>query len=557
MKFFPTNINLNANTPCSNLKSKITPSSTPQFFDHLNFVFTKPPQKASLLEKDVSNNQILLTFIFLFLIISNEKISQNNLLNNKKSAQLTELNKKFSPELSNLSKLFEKRIENNSELKKLIIKLQQYLQIDEYNKIGEGNIENILTRFYKTIFESGRKKEIISNIQKIYDSTNLDKMVNKLYKQLGLDENNRKVENSNEAEFKKINQLIKDINEYMKDNSPKLLSKISKFVKINLTNKKHINVIVKLDLDTTKLKNSLIEDNLKLIIEKIDNINEQIKNISQYISYPNKKGKYLDLKNIKNQIVELQKKLFNITEENRGLLEKGQIQKTIEQIVHNIGSLKDRFDRMKGELLKMDMENQLKKRLLDSSGIDKGFNDFNEFATGSYLRSFVLDKADQGPSSTVDSKFRDEIFRQIEMGIFKNLGEGRREVSIKLHPPELGLLKVVMQVNNKEVSMVLHTEYKDIADALNRHIANFEKSFEQQGLKIVKLEVKNDLFSGGENSLKNFTGSRNHAQKNNNGFKRRHFVGLGLEGEENISAIAHKTIQSFQGMDSGFLYVVV
>ena len=237
MKFFPTNINLNANTPCSNFKSKITPSSTPQFFDHLNFVFTKPPQKASLLEKDVSNNQILLTFIFLFLITSNEKISQNNLLNNEKSAQLTELNKKFSPELSNLSKLFEKRIENNSELKKLIIKLQQYLQIDEYNKIGEGNIENILTRFYKTIFESGRKKEIISNIQKIYDSTNLDKVVNKLYKQLGLDENNRKVENSNEAEFKKINQLIKDINEYMKDNSPKLLSKISKFVKINLTNK--------------------------------------------------------------------------------------------------------------------------------------------------------------------------------------------------------------------------------------------------------------------------------------------------------------------------------
>ncbi len=79
-----------------------------------------------------------------------------------------------------------------------------------------------------------------------------------------------------------------------------------------------------------------------------------------------------------------------------------------------------------------------------------------------HLKSHVRYDGDKDVSTTFENRFRDEIFRQIENGIFRNFGQGRREVSIKLYPPELGTLKVVMQVQNREVSMVLHTQHRDV-----------------------------------------------------------------------------------------------
>ena len=551
MKFFPTNINLNVNIPKLNFNGSVTSSSNSQFLDHLNLLLTKSPQKEGILDKDVTGNDVSLAFIFLLLMTSNEKIAQSDLTKNGSNVQ-SELKNKSSVQLNNLLDLLKKEIKSDSELKKMIGKLQQYLNIKDYkSNTKEGDIDAILIKLIKINFVES------DNNQRIEDNMNLDNILKKIYEQLGLDDIEGKVKNNEIVDLKKINQFIKDINVYIKDKHPELFIEINKFIKMNLANKKNIDVILndKLEPDKRELKNSLVGNNLKLVIEKLDKLNKQIKDISQNVYSLNNEDEYLDFKNIKDQIAELQKKVFDIAKENRDFSEKGQMQKTIEQIVHNIGLLQDKIDNIESELLKAGMEVPLDKRFLKSGG-DKGFNHPNDFAAGPQIRSFVLNNGNQGRSVPIDSKFRDEIFRQIERGIFKNLGEGKREVSIKLHPPELGALKVVMQVHNKEVSMILHTEHRDVADALNKHIANFEKSFEQQGLKVVKVEVKNDLFSGGENFLRDFTGSRDHAQNNSSRFKRRNLFDFSLLGEGDISAMDHENMASLVRMNSGSLYVI-
>ena len=551
MKFFPTNINLNTNIPNLNFNSNVNCSSNSQFLDHLNLLLTKSPENERILDKDVTENDVSLALIFLLLMNSNIKIDQHDLMKSGSNVQ-SDLKNKSSVQLNNLLDLLKKEIKSDPELKKMIGKLQQYLNIKDYkSNTKEGDIDAILIKLIKINFV-----ESVNN-QRIEDNMNLDNILKKIYEQLSLDNINEKVKNNKMVDLKKINQLIKDINLYIKDRYSELVIEINKFIKINLANKKNIDVILndKLKPDKRELKNSLVRNNLKLVIEKINKFNKQIKDISQNVYFLKNGNEYLDLKNIKNQIAELQEKLFDLAKENSNFLKKEQMQKTIKQLIHNIELLKEKVENIEANLLKAGMEVQLDKSLLKSSG-NKGFDHFNDFGSGPQIRSFVLNKANHGTSISAESKFRDEIFRQIEKGIFKNLGEGRREVSLKLHPPELGTLKVVMQVHNREVSMVLHTEHRDVADALNKHIANFEKAFEQQGLKVVKVEVKNDLFSGGENFLRDFTGSRNHAQNNSHGFKRRNLFDLSLIGEGDISVIDHKNMAEVMRMNGGSLYVV-
>jgi len=512
-----------------------------------------PKQKEFLVEKDASEKWNSLAFIFSLLTAFNGEIDQHNLMKSGSNVQLSEFKKNSYDELNKLFKLYKEEIEHDSELKKLITNLQQYLNIKEYKKNSEG-----LNDFLNDI-ESNRKNKIVSTNQEIKESIILNKLLD-IYNSLKLDKTKENIRSNNTFDLKEITHLIKKITNHIRNKHPKFFNNINKFININFVNKKQPNVIVnaKLEPDKREVKDSIVGNNSKLVIEKLDKLNKQIKNILQNINIQNNEDKYLGLESIKNQIAELQEKLFDIVKENGDFLKKGQMQDTIEQLIHNIGLLKEKVENIEAELLKAGMEVQelqLDKKLLESSG-NKEFHHPNDFASGHQIRAFVLNKANQGTSIPAESKFRDEIFRQIERGIFKNLGEGRREVTIKLHPPELGTLKVVMQVHNREVSMVLHTEHRDVADALNKHIANFEKSFEQQGLKVVKVEVKNDLFSGGENFLRDFTGSREHAQNNSHGFKRRNIFDLSLIGEGDISAMDHENMASLVRMNCGSLYVI-
>ena len=132
----------------------------------------------------------------------------------------------------------------------------------------------------------------------------------------------------------------------------------------------------------------------------------------------------------------------------------------------------------------------------------------------------------------------------METGILRNLGKGKKELILKLHPPDLGLLRISLQVKDKEVSLIIRTENHDVANSLNHHILNFEKSLEQNGLKVVKIEIRNDFISGQENPWSGF----GHFQEGSDGkdthHTKRSHTGVRLLGERDIEEIDPMTIQN-------------
>ncbi len=110
---------------------------------------------------------------------------------------------------------------------------------------------------------------------------------------------------------------------------------------------------------------------------------------------------------------------------------------------------------------------------------------------------------------------REEILRQIENGIMRHLPGGKRELEIQLHPPELGRVKVNITVRNKEVSLLLRVEHTDVAKSLNQHLAGFENSFEKQGLKLVKIEIRYGFGDGESPSWMGFNQQRGEHGRGN------------------------------------------
>lgn len=86
-----------------------------------------------------------------------------------------------------------------------------------------------------------------------------------------------------------------------------------------------------------------------------------------------------------------------------------------------------------------------------------------------------------------------EIFDQVEGGLLRNLGQGKRQLILRLDPPELGKVQVLLKVQDNEVQAVIRTSNADVSKAVSEQIAQIRESLEGQGLKVTRLEVQNQL----------------------------------------------------------------
>lgn len=86
-----------------------------------------------------------------------------------------------------------------------------------------------------------------------------------------------------------------------------------------------------------------------------------------------------------------------------------------------------------------------------------------------------------------------EVYKQVENGAFKNLGQGVKQLVIRLDPADLGQVSVILQVRGKEVQAVLRTSNQETSHALNEQMAQLRTQLESQGLKVGKLEVQTQL----------------------------------------------------------------
>ncbi|MFP4071337.1 MAG: flagellar hook-length control protein FliK [Desulfovibrionales bacterium] len=92
------------------------------------------------------------------------------------------------------------------------------------------------------------------------------------------------------------------------------------------------------------------------------------------------------------------------------------------------------------------------------------------------------------------------IFDQVESGILQGLGQGRRQLTLQLNPPDLGRVQVILQVHNKEVQAVIRSGNQEVHRAIAEQVVQLRESLEQQGFKVTKLDVQtqteNQQFAG-------------------------------------------------------------
>lgn len=101
-----------------------------------------------------------------------------------------------------------------------------------------------------------------------------------------------------------------------------------------------------------------------------------------------------------------------------------------------------------------------------------------------------------------------EVYQQVENGAFRNLGQGVKQLVIRLDPADLGQVSVILQVRGKEVQAVLRSSNQETSLALNEQLGQLRTQLEAQGLKVGKLEVQTQLADS--QSQSQWQGSENH-----------------------------------------------
>lgn len=86
-----------------------------------------------------------------------------------------------------------------------------------------------------------------------------------------------------------------------------------------------------------------------------------------------------------------------------------------------------------------------------------------------------------------------EVYRQVETGAFRNLGQGTRQLVLRLDPADLGQVSVVLQVRGKEVHAVMRTTTPEASHALGEQLGQLRAQLEAQGLRVGRLEVQTEL----------------------------------------------------------------
>ncbi|PIE68960.1 MAG: hypothetical protein CSA21_04605 [Deltaproteobacteria bacterium] len=87
------------------------------------------------------------------------------------------------------------------------------------------------------------------------------------------------------------------------------------------------------------------------------------------------------------------------------------------------------------------------------------------------------------------------VLDQLQQGAFRNLGQGRKQLTLHLNPAHLGSVHVVLQVKGKEVNAVLRTSQEEVTSILGDQMAQLKEQLERQGLRVNKLEVQNQMTS--------------------------------------------------------------
>lgn len=98
-------------------------------------------------------------------------------------------------------------------------------------------------------------------------------------------------------------------------------------------------------------------------------------------------------------------------------------------------------------------------------------------------------------AKTLERPVAPKVLEQISDAVLKDLGQGRKQMTIQLDPENLGKAQVILQVKGKEISAMIQVEDAQTAAMLSANMDSLKKTLEDQGLTVQNLEVQAGLTS--------------------------------------------------------------
>jgi flagellar hook-length control protein FliK len=149
----------------------------------------------------------------------------------------------------------------------------------------------------------------------------------------------------------------------------------------------------------------------------------------------------------------------------------------------------------------------------------------------------------RGAESYVSS----DILRQVENGMFKNLGQGGHRITLNLTPDELGSVTVMLTVKDKDVQAVIRAETPEAARIISEQAARVRENLEQQGFKVTKLDVQTGLPQQQDQSAWQGAGQHNEARRQQEELDMRRtalrILGMGSGAAANADASKDNPVQ--------------
>ncbi|MFW6415087.1 MAG: flagellar hook-length control protein FliK [Thermodesulfobacteriota bacterium] len=105
----------------------------------------------------------------------------------------------------------------------------------------------------------------------------------------------------------------------------------------------------------------------------------------------------------------------------------------------------------------------------------------------------ILDKNSGSGKLSQNQEMRANVLKQVQNGLLRNLNQGGKELTMRLHPPHLGKLNVTLQVQNQEVSALIKSSSAEVSKMIHNQMAELKHVLEQQGLRVQKLEVQTQV----------------------------------------------------------------
>ena len=93
-----------------------------------------------------------------------------------------------------------------------------------------------------------------------------------------------------------------------------------------------------------------------------------------------------------------------------------------------------------------------------------------------------------------------EALQQADQGSLNRLANGGSRLELQLAPSELGAVTLILtSAKSGEISATIRSERSETAELMTRHLDMIRVSLEEQGLKVGKLEVQNQMLNNQDN----------------------------------------------------------